>query len=63
MLGLYKDFEPKFVKKYLNLSDQIFDAINAYETEVKSGKFPQEEHMYHMTDEEFTKLEKILKRV
>lgn len=63
MLGLYKDFEPKFVKKYLNLSDQIFDAINAYETEVKSGKFPQEEHVYHMTDEEFTKLEKILKRV
>ena len=61
MLGLYKDFEPKFVKRYLNLSEQIFDAIKAYETEVKSGKFPQEEHMYHMTQEEFTKMEKILK--
>lgn len=60
MLGLYKDFEPKFVKRYLNLSEQIFNAIRIYETEVKSGKFPQEEHMYHMTQEEFAKLEKIL---
>jgi len=62
MLGLYKDFEPKFVKRYLNLSEQIFDAIKEYEMEVKSGKFPQEEHMYHMTEEEFAKLEKMLKR-
>ena len=63
MLGLYTDFEPKFVKRYLDLSKQIFDAIKEYETEVKSGKFPQEEHMYHMTEEEFAKLEKMLKRV
>jgi 3-methyl-2-oxobutanoate hydroxymethyltransferase len=63
MLGLYTDFEPKFVKRYIDLSKQIFDAIKEYETEVKSGKFPQEEHMYHMTEEEFAKLEKMLKRV
>jgi 3-methyl-2-oxobutanoate hydroxymethyltransferase len=60
---LYKEIEPKFVKRYLNLSDQIFDAIKAYENEVKSGKFPQEEHMYHMTEEELARLEKMLKRV
>ena len=35
--------------------------IKAYENEVKSGKFPQEEHMYHMTEEEFARLEKMLK--
>jgi 3-methyl-2-oxobutanoate hydroxymethyltransferase len=63
MLGLYKDFEPKFVKRYLNLSEQIFDAIKTYETDVKSGKFPLEEHMYHMTEGEFARMEKMLKRV
>lgn len=63
MLGLYKDMEPKFVKRYLNLSEQIFDALKVYESEVKSGKFPQEEHTYHMTEEEYAKLEKMLKRV
>jgi 3-methyl-2-oxobutanoate hydroxymethyltransferase len=55
--------EPKFVKRYLNMADQIFDAIKQYENEVKSGKFPQEEHTYHMTEEEYAKLEKMLKRV
>ncbi|HJY10527.1 MAG TPA: 3-methyl-2-oxobutanoate hydroxymethyltransferase [Nitrososphaeraceae archaeon] len=63
MLGLYQDMEPKFVKRYLNLSEQIFNAIKVYESEVKSGKFPQEEHTYHMTEEEYEKLEKMLKRV
>jgi 3-methyl-2-oxobutanoate hydroxymethyltransferase len=63
MLGLYNDMEPKFVKRYLNLSEQIFDAIKVYENEVKSKKFPQEEHTYHMTEEEYAKLEKMLKRV
>jgi 3-methyl-2-oxobutanoate hydroxymethyltransferase len=63
MLGLYQDMEPKFVKRYLNLSDQIFGAIKVYEKEVRSGKFPQEEHTYHMTEEEYEKLEKMLKRV
>jgi 3-methyl-2-oxobutanoate hydroxymethyltransferase len=63
MLGLYKDIEPKFVKRYLNLSGQIFDAIKEYENEVKTGKFPQEEHTYHMREEEFAKLEKMLRRV
>jgi 3-methyl-2-oxobutanoate hydroxymethyltransferase len=63
MLGLFQDMEPKFVKRYLNMAEQIFDAIKQYENEVKSGKFPQEEHTYHMTEEEYAKLEKMLKRV
>ena len=62
MLGLYKDMKPKFVKRYLNLSEQIFNAIKEYEEEVKSKKFPEEEHMYHMTEEELAKLEEKLKR-
>jgi 3-methyl-2-oxobutanoate hydroxymethyltransferase len=63
MLGLYKDMQPKFVKRYLDLAGQIFDAIKEYENEVKSGKFPQEEHTYHMNEEELAKLEEMLKRV
>ena len=62
MLGLFQDMEPKFVKRYLNMAEQIFDAIKQYENEVKSGKFPKEEHTYHMTEEEYAKLEKMLKR-
>ncbi len=63
MLGLYKDIEPKFVKKYLDLAGKICDAIKEYEDEVKSERFPTEEHTYHMVGEELAKLEKMLKRV
>lgn len=63
MLGLYNDMEPKFVKRYLNMSEEILDAIKEYESEVKSGKFPQEEHTYHMTEEEYAQLKKMLNRV
>jgi 3-methyl-2-oxobutanoate hydroxymethyltransferase len=63
MLGLYNDMEPKFVKRYLNMAGEILDAIKEYESEVKSGKFPQEEHTYHMTEEEYAQLKKMLKRV
>jgi 3-methyl-2-oxobutanoate hydroxymethyltransferase len=63
MLGLYNDMEPKFVKKYTNMADQIFDVIQEYDNEIKSGKFPQEGHTYHMTEEEYAQLKKMLKRV
>lgn len=63
MLGLYKDIEPKFVKRYLDLAGKICDAIKEYEDEVKSERFPTEEHTYHMAGEELAKLEKMLKRV
>jgi 3-methyl-2-oxobutanoate hydroxymethyltransferase len=63
MLGLYNDMEPKFVKRYLNMAEEILDAIKEYESEVKTGKFPQEEHTYHMTEEEYAQLKKMLNRV
>jgi 3-methyl-2-oxobutanoate hydroxymethyltransferase len=44
MLGLFERFTPKFVKKYCNLNAQMKDAVRQYIDEVKSGKFPDEEH-------------------
>ena len=46
MLGLFDRFLPKFVKKYSNLKEQALKAINEYIGEVKSGKFPSEEHIF-----------------
>jgi 3-methyl-2-oxobutanoate hydroxymethyltransferase len=48
MLGLFKEFTPKFVKKYLNLGDQITKAMQTFADEVKSGKYPAEEHAYRL---------------
>ena len=46
MLGMFERFTPKFVKKYCNLNAQMKDAVRQYIDEVKSGKFPDEEHSY-----------------
>lgn len=46
MLGLFSDFKPKFVKRYLNLRPQILEAIKQYYRDVKESKFPTEEYVY-----------------
>ncbi len=46
MLGMNPDFHPKFLKKYLQGSDLIVNALNTYVTDVESAKFPQKEHTY-----------------
>ncbi len=48
MLGLYDKINPKFVKRYLSLSDPIRKAVSEYIDDVESQTFPAEEHSYHM---------------
>ncbi len=40
MLGMSKDFNPKFVKQYLQGYDLIKNALNAYHQDVKARTFP-----------------------
>ncbi len=46
MLGLFEEFTPKFVKKYMDGATLVKDAIKSYSDEVKSKEFPQEIHTY-----------------
>jgi len=46
LLGMNKEFRPKFLKKYINGFDLITAALNSYVTEVKNGEFPDKEHSY-----------------
>jgi len=46
MLGLFEDFTPKFVKKYLDGASLVKNAVNQYDTEVKDKKFPTDEYTY-----------------
>ena len=56
-LGKYNDFAPKFVKKYADLSAVMVEALKAYISDVKEEKFPEEEHIFKMSDIERVKLE------
>ncbi len=46
LLGFDADFNPKFLKKYANLSDVIESALREYDHEVKSGIFPTAQHSF-----------------
>jgi 3-methyl-2-oxobutanoate hydroxymethyltransferase len=46
MLGINKDFSPKFLRRYLNLYDDIKNAVEQYVTDVKSVDFPNEKEQY-----------------
>lgn len=46
MLGINKDFSPKFLRRYLNLYDQIQIAVEQYVADVKSVDFPNEKEQY-----------------
>lgn len=46
MLGINKDFSPKFLRRYLNLYDEIQKAVEHYVADVKSSDFPNEREQY-----------------
>lgn len=45
-LGLNKEFSPRFLRRYLNLHDQILEATRKYSGDVKSLDFPNEKEQY-----------------
>lgn len=46
MLGITKDFQPRFLRRYLELFDTIKGAAKQYIEDVKSGDFPNEKEQY-----------------
>jgi 3-methyl-2-oxobutanoate hydroxymethyltransferase len=46
MLGITKAFSPRFLRRYLNLYDDIKDATGRYIKDVKSKDFPNENEQY-----------------
>ena len=56
ILGKFTDFTPKFVKKYANLHDIIYNAADKYLSEVKEGIFPSKKQSFELNTEEREKL-------
>jgi len=46
MLGITKDFSPRFLRRYLNLYDQIVEATANFIHDVKRKDFPNEQEQY-----------------
>lgn len=46
MLGINKDFKPRFLRRYLNLYDEIYKASQQYIHDVKAKDFPNDSEQY-----------------
>ena len=46
MLGITRDFSPRFLRRYANLDELIDGAVKNYITDVKNRDFPNEEEQY-----------------
>ena len=46
MLGINNEFNPRFLRKYHNLYDEMFNSFQSYIKDVRSGDFPNEDEQY-----------------
>ena len=46
MVGLTRDFKPRFVRHYANIAEEMHKAFVRYIEDVKNGKFPSKEESY-----------------
>jgi 3-methyl-2-oxobutanoate hydroxymethyltransferase len=46
MLGITKEFKPRFLRRYLNLYDEIENAVKQYVDDVKAQNFPNKDEQY-----------------
>ena len=46
MAGLFTEFKPKFVKRYMDLGGGLAEAARQYADDVRTGAFPAEEHCF-----------------
>ena len=46
MLGLIKDFKPKFVRQFTNLREKMLEAFENYQKEVRTKNFPNQDECY-----------------
>jgi len=56
MLGLFDRFTPKFVKRYVNLSESMLKAFGSFREEVSRGEFPTDQHSFHIDEKELSKI-------
>ena len=46
LIGMTKEFNPRFLRRYMNLHDEMINAISSFSSDIKSGDFPNENEQY-----------------
>jgi len=62
LLGVFTDFKPKFTKRYSNLTEVAVAGLKAYAEDVRSGRFPDDDHSYGVDDKEYEKFLRLVEK-
>ena len=46
LIGMTKEFNPRFLRRYMNLHDEMINAISSFSSDIKNGDFPNENEQY-----------------
>ena len=46
LIGMTKEFNPRFLRRYMNLHDEMINAISSFSSDIKNGDFPKENEQY-----------------
>jgi 3-methyl-2-oxobutanoate hydroxymethyltransferase len=60
VVGLFTNFKPRFVKRYVELDAEMKKAVGRYAADVRAGRFPAAENVSRMEPAERAKLEEAL---
>ena len=61
LLGIYGGHVARFVKQYSSVREQMIEGVSTYADEVRSRKFPEEDHGYTMAPDEIARLHEMLR--
>ena len=62
LIGSFDSFKPKFAKRYGNVGEIAMKAMADYAEEVRSGSFPDADHVYKMNADEAMRFKKSLQK-
>jgi 3-methyl-2-oxobutanoate hydroxymethyltransferase len=61
LLGIYSGHAARFVKRYAGVRDEMIRGVSAFAEEVRTRRYPQEEHGYTMAPDEIARLHELLR--
>ena len=56
VFGKYSEFKPKFARKYGDMKTLIFNCAKQFDEDVKNGKFPSDDEIFSLSEEELKQL-------
>ena len=46
LIGMTKEFNPRFLRRYMNLHDEMINAISSFSNDIKNNDFPNKNEQY-----------------